>query len=146
VLCAVEEAPAGGVVASRGWNDVTLADVERLKAGLPGKAQAKYRNVKKSIDGITFDSTREANVYQGLKARERIGEICDLRCQVPFDLLAPAAGETGQSVVVSQYIADFTHFENGQRVVTDAKGKRTQMYALKRKWLELQTGIRIQEV
>jgi hypothetical protein len=30
--------------------------------------------------------------------------------------------------------------------VIDAKGVRTQLYRLKRKWLELQTGIVVQEV
>jgi hypothetical protein len=35
---------------------------------------------------------------------------------------------------------------NGVTHVVDAKGHRTREYQLKKKWLELQTGIVIQEV
>jgi hypothetical protein len=48
--------------------------------------------------------------------------------------------------MVSSYVADYVYVEQGKRHVVDAKGKRTQMYALKKKWLFLQDGIVIEEV
>lgn len=129
-----------------GW---TQADVDRIR----NKRQAtigrtsKYRNVKAVIHGETFDSKREAAYWVHLKAREVVGEIYDLRRQVPFDLLCPHV-TGGEDRVVSRYIADFTFNErpSGQWHVVDAKGKRTALYALKAKWLFLQTGLVIEEV
>ena len=46
----------------------------------------KYRNQKVVIDGITFDSKREAGRYQELKALAARNLIEDLRHQVPFEL------------------------------------------------------------
>jgi hypothetical protein len=49
--------------------------------------------------------------------------------------------------VVSFYIADFVYQDaKGRTHVVDAKGKRTAVYQLKKKWLELQEGIVIEEV
>lgn len=97
------------------------------------------------VDGIVFDSKREAARWVLLKAREKDGEITDLRRQVRFPLYAPAVGQ-GAWVQVSEYKADFTYQVAGVFTVEDAKGLRTQMYALKAKWLELQDGIVIEEV
>ena len=127
-------------MASRGWESVTLADVV-ARTVVP--ARSKYRNVKVTIDGITFDSKREAAYWQGLKAREKNGEITDLQRQVIFPLCCPVED---RSVMVSSYVADFVYYEQGKRHVVDAKGLRTKDYKLKRKWLRLQDGIRIEEV
>ena len=131
-------------MATRGWEHATPQDVRDRRIPTP----SKYRNVKVVIDGKVFASKREGAEYQRLKARQHVGEIGNLRCQVPFALLAPVEAERGTSVIVAHYIADFTYTEvqTGERVVVDVKGKRTQMYLLKRKWLELQTGIQIHEV
>ncbi len=130
----------------RGWESVTTVDLERRGGSVP--KPSKYRNVRIVVDGITFDSKREAVTYSRLKLREKAGEISELHYQMPFNLFAPMLNSEvqGGSVVVAQYIADFTYQENGALVVVDAKGKRTQMYALKAKWLMLQSGIQIQEV
>ena len=132
-------------MATRGWEHATPQDVrDRRIVATP----SKYRNVKVVIDGRVFDSKREGAEYQRLKARQHAGEITDLRCQVSFALLAPVVAERGTCAIVAHYVADFTYTDltTGARVVADAKGKRTQMYLLKRKWLELQTGIQIHEV
>lgn len=118
-----------------------------FKAATP--ATTKYHNVKTVIDGITFDSKREAQHYAELKLRQKAGEISELRCQVPFDLLAPImvqAAPCDAHAVIARYIADFVYLENGAQRVVDAKGKRTALYALKRKWLLFQSGITIIEV
>ena len=47
----------------------------------------KYGNKKTVVDGITFDSRKEAKRYQELKLLEKAGEIKDLRRQVVHLLL-----------------------------------------------------------
>ncbi len=120
--------------------------------------RSKYRNVKTVIGTEKFDSGREATYWQGLLARVQAGEVRNLQRQVPFDLMCPKLlgthGLHGENLVVALYIADFVFDERQDvredddwiQVVADAKGHRTQMYALKKKWLELQEGIVIREV
>jgi hypothetical protein len=135
----------GSYISTRGWENATLHDVRDRR--VPVKP-SKYRNVKITVNGEVFDSKREAAYWQGLKAREHNGEITKLRRQVSFPLLT-CQGEWPNvfGVQVSTYVADFSYYDrDGERHVVDAKGKRTQMYALKKKWLELQDGIVIEEV
>jgi len=119
----------------------------KMPAHVPAKS--KYRNVKTMIGSEKFDSKREADYWQELKIREKAGEIYDMKRQTPFDLLC-AVGDPndGIAAVVSTYVADFVFYTrcDKRRHVVDAKGKRTQMYALKKKWLELQSGVIIEEV
>ncbi len=136
-------------MATRGWENVSETDLARRACQEKTAAPtSKYRNVRFSIDGLTFDSKKEANYYVGLKARAHNGEITDLRTQVSFPLFCPAPG--GLTAVVAHYVADFVYVEHGVRHVVDVKGGkacRTQVYAIKRKWLELQVeGIVIEEV
>lgn len=132
-------------MATRGWEGATEADVRRRQ--LPLKP-SKYRNVKTVIDGQVFDSKKEAAHWQLLRARELAGEITGLKRQVPFNLCCPCV--EGGHVVVARYVADFTYTSVHALVnvahVVDVKGKRTAMYQLKKKWLELQGDIVIEEV
>lgn len=122
----------------------------------------KYGNRKVAVDGIAFDSIREARRYKQLKLLLLSGEIVGLSMQVPFELVPAQYEETGEvyskgprkgqpkqgkciekSVV---YVADFVYFENGKRVVEDTKGVRTPEYIIKRKLMLQKYGIRIREV
>ena len=47
----------------------------------------KFNAIKTTIEGITFDSKREARRWQELKLLERAGEIERLERQVPFSLV-----------------------------------------------------------
>lgn len=139
-------------MSTRGWEHVTPSDVAAKQARMPHKA-SKYRNVKTVIHGETFDSKREAAHWLGLLAREQAGEIRNLRRQVALPLYCPdrKISEPWTWLQVSSYVADFWFEESHlgevwNEVVADAKGKRTQMYLLKRKWLELQEGILIREL
>jgi hypothetical protein len=138
-------------MASRGWEHVTLADLRQRKIGVQPKP-SKYRNVKVTIDGEQFDSKREAAYWQGLKAREAAREIHSLARQVPFALCCPDRTsiedqQVRSALVVAQYFADFSYYDrDGTRHVVDAKGHRTQEYRLKKKWVELQDGVLIEEV
>ena len=142
-----------------GFDKVSRAELERIKndngEGDPAAPKrSKYRNVRTVVDGETFDSKREAQYWHELNLREKAGEIRELARQVPFDLCCPVTHNTefpnsyeNMPVVVSQYFADFVYIDQGGRAhVVDAKGKRTALYQLKKKWLELQSGIVIEEV
>lgn len=49
--------------------------------------KSKYGAVKTEVDGIKFDSKREASRYQELRLLEQAGEITNLLLQVPFELI-----------------------------------------------------------
>lgn len=103
---------------------------------------AKYGNTKVEIDGMPFDSKREAAHWQELRLMERAGEISDLRRQVRYELVPKLPGERPVD-----YIADFVYRDkNGNEVVEDVKGVRTPVYIIKRKLMLWRHGIRIREV
>jgi hypothetical protein len=133
----------------RGWTQVTEAQLrKRLPDATASKSASKYRNVKVEVDGLRFDSKREALYWLDLKAREAAGEIRDVRRQVVFGLFAPVHDKPGMTAMVSSYIADYTYVvvATGSPVVVDVKGVRTRLYLLKKKWLAIQSGIVIEEV
>lgn len=92
----------------------------------------KYGNKKTEIDGITFQSKKEARRYSELKLLQRAGQIQDLKLQVPFELCPSQKGERA-----IKYIADFVYTENGKMIVEDVKGKRTDVYIIKRKLFKM---------
>ena len=114
----------------------------------------KYRNKKITVDGIVFDSQKEARRYQELRILEKAGEIQDLRRQVKFSLLPAQYSKeemtkAGKPKCIERevaYFADFVYQKNGETVVEDTKGMRTKDYILKRKLLLYLKGIRIKEV
>jgi len=102
---------------------------------------SKYKAVKTTVDGIVFDSKKEAQRYHELRLMEKAGEISGLITQPEYDLEAPGGG------LVGRYLADFTYFDkkiNGV-VVEDVKGFKTALYRWKKKHVELQYGIQIRE-
>ncbi len=106
----------------------------------------KYRNKKITIDGVTFDSQREAARWQQLCLMEKAGRIADLQRQVKYVLL-PAQKDRSGKVIEKQltYVADFVYKQNGQTVVEDSKGYRTEVYRIKRKLMLWRYDIRVQE-
>ena len=107
---------------------------------------SKYRNRKTTLDGIEFDSAKEARRYAELRLLEKAGQIFNLQRQVPFVLIPKQ--ERGGKVVERPvvYKADFVYTENGEDVVEDTKGMKTKDYIIKRKLMLWQYGIRIKEV
>jgi len=100
------------------------------------KAVNKYRNIKTEIDGITFDSKKEAGYYGDLKLRKRAGDIKDFKLQPKF-LLQEAFTKNGKHYSAITYIADFEiHHYDGSIEIVDCKGKKTQVYSLKKKLFE----------
>ena len=107
---------------------------------------SKYRNRKVTVDGITFDSVKEANRWAELKLLERAGQIFNLQRQVPY-VLIPKQSIDGKVVErPCVYKADFVYEENGKDVVEDVKGIKTKEYAIKRKLMLRLYGIQIKEV
>lgn len=96
------------------------------------------------MDGITFDSRREADRYLVLKGMEEGGAIEDLRRQVRYELI-PSFDVDGKHYRPVYYVADFVYREDGSEVIEDVKGMRTDMYRLKSKLFAYRYGISIKE-
>lgn len=110
----------------------------------------KYHAKKIIVDGITFDSKKEALRWKKLSAIANLGGIRNLRRQVPFEL-QPAFKWNGKTVRAIRYIADFVYEQpdrNGNKVlvVEDTKGFKTKEYELKKKMFLYRYGFEITEV
>lgn len=95
----------------------------------------KYRNRKTVVDDIKFDSVLESNRYRELMLLQRAKEISNLRLQVPF-LLQEGFKKNGKTHRKIEYIADFVYEENGQTIVEDTKGMKTETFKIKQKLFE----------
>lgn len=96
------------------------------------------------MDGITFDSHKEACRYLVLKGMEEDGTIEDLRRQVRYELV-PAFDVDGRHYRPVYYVADFVYREDGKTVVEDVKGMITDVYRLKSKLFAYRYGMNIRE-
>ena len=108
------------------------------------QSTSKYLNKKTKVDGITFDSKKEANRYLILKQMEKEGKINSLKRQVPFPLIRKS--KYGREI---RYIADFTYYLDGWLVVEDVKSPYTRknpVYKLKKRLMAELYGIVINEV
>jgi len=125
-----------------------VVSVTEGRALLKRAKPSKYKSRKTTVDGIVFDSAKEARRYQELRLLNKAGQIRNLHRQFDFEL--QTVGSDRRVHVVAYYIADFVYHERTAegawvRVVEDCKGYRTAMYRLKAKWLKLQDGITIRE-
>ena len=122
---------------------IDITKVIHLNPGLAElekpKKKFKYRNIKVVVDGIKFDSKKEADYYGKLKMKEKAGLISDLKLQVKFKLLS------------FSYIADFVYFDNEKLrlEVVDVKSnitRRLPVYRMKKKAMKNELEILIKEV
>lgn len=104
----------------------------------------KYHAKKTTVDGITFDSRKEADRYLALKAMEEEDLIGNLRRQVRYELI-PAFDVDGKHYRPVFYVADFVYVEDGKEVVEDVKGMKTDVYKLKSKLFARRYGMSIKE-
>ena len=95
----------------------------------------KYGNRKTKVDMYVFDSQLESIRYKQLALLEKSGEITDLKLQVPF-LLQDSFRKNGKTYRKIEYIADFVYKENGQTIVEDTKGIKTDVFKIKQKLFE----------
>lgn len=126
----------------------------------------KYKNKKVVIDGITFDSKKEAKRYKELKMLERAGIIHDLQRQVKY-VLVPAQYERTDEVYTKgkdkgkpkkgrlierecAYYADFVYMQDGNTIVEDVKGYRDgqayNLFVIKRKLMLYVHGVEVKEI
>ena len=104
----------------------------------------KMRNVKTTVDGIIFDSMKEARRYHELKLLQRAGEICDLVIQPDYAIII-------NGHLVCKYIADFSYnLQGGAQVVEDVKGMKSgaawQIFRIKAKLMQALYGIEVQVI
>lgn len=120
-------------------------------------SKSKYGNRKVKADGIVFDSVREAKRYKELRLLEQAGEIRQLQRQVKYilipaqrepDTIGPRGGVHKGKLIEHErsYVADFVYEQNGETIVEDAKGFKTDVYLLKKALMLWVHGIRIREV
>lgn len=122
----------------------------------------KYNNKKIEVDGITFDSKKEANRYKELSLLQKAGKISGLRTQVRY-VLIPSQREVSNEVYTRgenkgkykpgkllerecTYVADFVYYKDGKVIVEDTKGFRTKEYIIKRKLMLYVHHIQIKEI
>lgn len=104
---------------------------------------SKYRAERTSIDGIKFQSKREAQRYVELKLLKRAGKIQDLKLQPAYKF--PIMYDSGRHIF---YRADFKYFDGdtAKVIVEDVKGMRTQVYKIKKAMMFYFHGIEIVEI
>jgi hypothetical protein len=102
---------------------------------------SKYKAVKTTVDGIVFDSKKEAKRYQELKILQKAGIISGLRLQPEYEVSL-----MGQKIC--KYRGDFWYVDTKTEgaVIEDVKGMKTPVYRLKKKLVEAYYGIKIIEV
>lgn len=98
--------------------------------------RSKYGAVKTEVDGIRFDSKKEAKRYGELKVMVGAGQVRWFTMQVPFRL-------DGGTI----YRADFlVVWADGSVAVEDCKGFLTASYRIKRREVEHKFGFTIREI
>jgi len=104
--------------------------------------ESKYHNKRVTVDGITFDSVKEASRYQELRMLERAGEITGLVRQQKIELIPKT-----KLYRACYYVCDFIYYDKRENktIYEDVKGVRTKEYLLKRKLLYWRHGIEIKE-
>lgn len=119
-----------------------------------GRGRPKLGNVKTTINGITFDSKKEAERYLVLMDELKQGKIRNLHLQETIVITPSYMLPDGSKVRALTYVADFTYERRHQlanktegwfREVEDVKGYRTRVYLNKKKALA-EKGIYIKEV
>ena len=112
------------------------------------KPKSKYNAVKTEINGIIFDSKKEANYYSYLLALKERGEIDNIKMQVEYLLQPSFIRENGEKVTNIKYYADFVvTYKDGTTEVIDVKGLRTDVYKMKKKMLlDMYPNINFKEV
>lgn len=117
---------------------MTAAEYQRYLATgkMPtSQTKSKYQNRKTELDGVTYDSKKEARRAAELNLMLKNGEIITLARQVRFRL---AKG--------IEYVADFVYTtKDGEQITEDVKGMKTDVYKLKKKLMKELRGIEILE-
>lgn len=101
--------------------------------------RSKYGNTITHINGFRFDSKKESLRYLVLADMARHGEITELALQPRFPV--EIAGKK-----ICTYVSDFQYLKDGELIVEDVKGMKTQVYRLKKKMVEALYPFEITEI
>ena len=107
----------------------------------------KYRNKPTEVDGIMFDSKKEARRWGELKLLEKAGGISKIKRQPEYHLSV-------NGVMICKYSADFEYYDHKwcperKLIVEDVKSPATRKnpaYRIKKKLMKAIHGIDIVEV
>lgn len=95
----------------------------------------KYNARKTTVDGLTFDSQKEADYYCQLKIRVLAGEVENFELQPEF-VLQEEFIRDGRKYAPIIYRADFKLiYPDGREEIVDVKGHKTREYRMKKKML-----------
>lgn len=72
--------------------------------------RSKYGNSKTEVDGVKYDSKKEAKRAAELEMQEKLGLIQDLERQVKY-VLQPSFKFAGHTIREIAYVADFRYTE-----------------------------------
>lgn len=115
---------------------------------MKGRRRNKYGAHKTQLDGITFDSQKEAMRYAELKLLEKAGVIQDLQLQKKFELQPAFTDSTGHRQRPIFYVCDFFYRQDDKYIIEDVKSPVTAenaVYKLKRKMM-MYRGYEIKEI
>lgn len=135
------------------WNELPAHLVSKIRsdsvtapANLLGAVPVlKYGNRVTEVDGIRFDSEKEADYYWQLHWLMREGTVKEVELQPKF-VLQPGYKRDGKKIRPIIYRADFKVTEaDGHIYYVDTKGMRTQVYMIKKKMRFISTLISIFE-
>lgn len=125
------------------WNELPAHLVSKIRSDSVTPASAlpccepvmKYKNKITEVDGIRFDSRKEAAYYEDLLWQQRTGAVKSIELQPEF-VLQPGYEVAGKKIRPIIYKADFKVTEASDHVYyVDTKGMRTQVYMIKKKML-----------
>lgn len=125
-----------------------IRDQVKIKDAVQKAKRSKYGNIRTEINGIKFDSKKEARRYTELLELYKAGKIEGLKLQRVFTLQEAFTTPEGERVQAIKYIADFVYEQDGITVVEDVKSAATKnnaAYKLKKKMMAAR-GYIIQEV
>ncbi len=114
-------------------------DVNMVKAARGNKYHARKSG--------GYASRKEHRRANELKLLQKAGIISNLREQVRYELIPAQYDNQGKLIErACSYVADFVYTEkNGETIVEDTKGMRTDVYRIKRKLMLHVHGVKIIE-
>lgn len=126
----------------------TIKNIPQKEKSIVSQPRSKYGNTKTEVNGVKYDSKKEAKRAEQLETQERLGIITNLERQKKF-VLQPSFKFAGHTIREIAYVADFVYKENGEQIVEDVKSpitRKNQVYKLKKKMMMYVHGIEVKEV
>lgn len=120
------------------FDRVSIEEGRKLFKKYFGKGKRnKYHAVKTEVDGMKFDSKKEAAVYWEYKMQKRAGEIKHFEVKPKIELQPAFVLPSGEKIAAITYIPDYViNHNDGTVEIVDVKGMATEAFKLKWKMLK----------